>query len=56
MEERPVTADSDWYHDFRCASCVTKSNLAYQHGATWLIMEHKPGCRWLRKIARRYPR
>ncbi len=56
LEERPITADSDFYHDFRCDHCVTKSNLAYQHGDTWLIMEHKPGCRWLRRIARKHPR
>ena len=56
MEEQPVTAGSGWYQDFRCESCVTKSNLAYQAGATWIILEHKGGCRWLREIAKRYPR
>ena len=56
LEERPITADSDWYQDFRCDHCVTKSNLAYQYGATWLVMEHTRSCRWLRKMARQHPR
>lgn len=56
MEERPVTPDSEWYRDFRCDWCVTKSNIAYQHGQTWMILEHRRGCRWLRKIAKKYPR
>ncbi len=56
LEERPVTPSSEWYQDFRCDHCVTKSILVYQHGATWLIFEHTRSCRWLRRIARTYPR
>jgi len=56
LEERPVLPGSEWYRDFRCDQCVTKSNIAYQHGATWMILEHTRSCRWLRRIARKYPR
>ena len=42
--------------DFRCDECVTKSNIAYQHGMTFVIMEHTRSCRWLRRMARTYPR
>lgn len=42
--------------DFRCGQCVTKSSIAYQHGQTWLILQHTRSCRWLRQLARRFPR
>ena len=42
--------------DFRCTECVTKSSIAYQHGCTWVVMEHTRSCRWLREMVRRHPR
>ena len=41
--------------DFRCDWCVTRSSIAYQSGATWLVLEHTRSCRWLRRIARSTP-
>lgn len=40
--------------DFRCEHCVTKSSIAYQHGATWVILQHTKTCTWLARIAREY--
>jgi hypothetical protein len=54
IEDRAIMPGSQSYADLRCGSCVTKLNVQYQHGQTWAILQHKRGCRWLRRIARTY--
>jgi hypothetical protein len=41
--------------DFRCSFCVTKSSIARQYGDTFVILEHTRTCRWMRRMARKYP-
>jgi len=41
--------------DLRCDECVTKTDIGYQHGMTWVVMEHTRSCTWLARIAREHP-
>jgi hypothetical protein len=43
------------YADLRCDFCVTHATVSYDDdGHTFLIMQHKRGCRWLTGIHREH--
>ena len=40
--------------DLRCPRCVTKLDIGHLDGDTIAVLQHQPGCRWLRRfLARR---
>jgi hypothetical protein len=50
-EGQAVQPGKAGYADFRCPFCVTHATVSYDDdGHTFMILEHKRGCRWLNRI------
>ncbi len=52
VEDQPAAGLSGLAVDLRCPQCVTKADVGELDG-TLILLEHQPGCRWLRGMLRR---
>jgi hypothetical protein len=52
VEEQPAARLSGQVADLRCPGCVSKIDIGEMDG-TLVVIEHQPGCRWLRGFLRR---
>jgi hypothetical protein len=54
IDERADAYPGAQVADLRCPRCVTKLDIGQLDGDTIAVLQHQPGCRWLRRfLARR---